>query len=122
MNPRAIDTKAAARRMRRRTTGKNRRSPHPTQQWPPRGRGGTGRWVAADTQKLNARTMRYSAWVGLLTALLAASVAHAITHRLTPGLVLGLALTALLLLASLALWRVGSRRKHDDTPPPSIER
>jgi hypothetical protein len=39
-----------------------------------------------------------------------ASVAHAITDGLTPGLVLGLALTILVLLGLLELWRVESRR------------
>jgi hypothetical protein len=56
--------------------------------------------------------------IGLLTALLLASVAHVVTDGLTPGLVLGLSLTTLLLLALLGSWRVGSRRKADDTAPP----
>ncbi len=73
----------------------------------------------ADAQSVYSRTMRHlRAFIGVLTALLLASVAHAVTHGLTPGLVLGLALTTLLLIASLTLWRVGSRRKPDDTSPP----
>jgi len=52
---------------------------------------------------------RLRACIGLLTALLLASLAHAVTDGLTPGLALGLAVTTLLLLVSLALWRVGSR-------------
>ena len=68
-----------------------------------------------------ARAQASRACIGLLAALLLASVAHAVTDGLTPGLVLGLALTTLLLLASLRLWRVGSRREPDDTKPPGIE-
>lgn len=123
MNPPAIDTKAANRRTRRHTTGKNRHSPHPTHQRPPSEHRGPGQCVSTDTQNVYSQTMRrLRAGIALLTALLLASVAHAFTDGLTPGLVLGLALTTLLLLALLRLWRVGSRRKLDDTAPPGIER
>ena len=63
--------------------------------------------------------MNLRAWIGLLIALLLASVVHAVTDGVTPGFVLGLALTTLLLLASVRLWRVGSRRKSDETAPPA---
>jgi hypothetical protein len=63
--------------------------------------------------------MNPRAWIALLTALLVASVVHAVTDGVTSGLVLGLALTTLLLLASLGLWRAGSRRKSDDPAPPA---
>jgi hypothetical protein len=120
MNPRAT---AADRATRRDTTGKNGCPPHPTRQRPPKGRGGPGHCVSADTQNVRSRTMRHlRACIALLIALLVASVAHAVTHGLTAGLVVGLALTTLLLLASLALWRVDSRRKHDGTAPPRFER
>jgi hypothetical protein len=69
-----------------------------------------------------ARTMRHlRVWIRLLAALLLACVAHIVTDGLTPGLALGMALTALLLLAALGLWRIGSRRKPEDTAPPGIE-
>lgn len=114
MNPRDIDTKAVNGRRRRHTTGKNRGSPDPTHQKPRRRCQGPGRRVSAHTQNVYSQRMRHlRAWIGLLIALLLASVAHAVTDGLTPGLVLGLALTTLLLLASLRLWRVGSRRKPD---------
>jgi hypothetical protein len=123
VNPRAIDSKEANGRTRRHTTGQNWRSPHPTRRGRPEGAGGPGRCVSADTHNVYSQTMRHlRAFIGLLTALLLASVAHAVTDGLTPGLVLGLALTTLLLVASLGLWRVGSRRKPDDTEPPGIER
>jgi uncharacterized membrane protein (UPF0136 family) len=60
--------------------------------------------------------------IGLLSALLLASVAHAVTAGLTTGLTLALALTALLLLASLRLWRVASRHKPGDIATPSVKR
>jgi hypothetical protein len=53
--------------------------------------------------------MNLRAWIALLTALLLVSVAHAVRDGISGGLVLGLALTTLLLLASLGLWRAGSR-------------
>jgi hypothetical protein len=53
--------------------------------------------------------MNLRAWIALLTALLLASVGHAVRDGVSAGLVLGLALTTLLLLASLGLWRAGSR-------------
>jgi 4-amino-4-deoxy-L-arabinose transferase-like glycosyltransferase len=55
--------------------------------------------------------MNLRAWTGLLSALLLVSVAHAVRDGLTASVALGLALTTLLLLASLGLWRAGSRRK-----------
>jgi hypothetical protein len=110
MNPRAIDAKAATGRRRNRSTADNRRSPHPTHRRPFRGRQGPGLCGSADTHNVHSQTMRrLRACIGLLTALLLASIAHAVTDGLTPGLALGLALTTLLLLVSLALWRVGSR-------------
>ena len=60
--------------------------------------------------------MNLRAWIALLTALLLASVGHAVRDGVSAGLVLGLALTTLLLLASLGLWRAGSR------PRPSGQR
>lgn len=47
--------------------------------------------------------------IGLLSALMLASVAHDAKDGLTVGRVLALALTALLLIASLRLWRYASR-------------
>jgi 4-amino-4-deoxy-L-arabinose transferase-like glycosyltransferase len=55
--------------------------------------------------------MKLRPWIGLLSALLLVSVAHAVRDGVTASLALGLALTTLLLLASLGLWRAGSRRK-----------
>jgi hypothetical protein len=119
VSPRATDTKAANGRTRRHITGKNRRLrlPHPTHQRSPTGRQGPGQCASASTQNVHSQTKRYlpRACSGLLTALLLASVAHAVTDGFTPELVLGLALTSLLLLALLALWRVRSRRNPDDT-------
>jgi uncharacterized membrane protein (UPF0136 family) len=60
--------------------------------------------------------------IGLLSALLLASAAHAVRDGLTAGLALALALTTVLLLASLGLWRVGSRRQPNDTAPSGVER
>jgi UPF0716 family protein affecting phage T7 exclusion len=71
--------------------------------------------VSAHTDNVYTRTMlRLRVCIGLLSALLLASVAHAVTDGLTLGLVFAFALTTLLLLAALGLWRVGSRRKPDD--------
>jgi hypothetical protein len=79
--------------------------------------------LSQDAQNVYARTMRHlRVCIRLLTALLLACVAHIVTDGLTPGLALGMALTALLLLAALGLWRIGSRRKLEDTAPSSIER
>jgi hypothetical protein len=55
--------------------------------------------------------MNLRAWIGLLSALLLVSAAHAVRDGVTPDRVLGLALTTLLLVASLGLWRAGSRHK-----------
>jgi ABC-type nickel/cobalt efflux system permease component RcnA len=122
VNPRATDSKEANGRTRVHTTGENRHSPVATRQRPPTRRQGSGQCASADTQNVHSQTMRYlRACIGLLTALLLASVAHALTDGLTPGLVLGMALTTLLLLASLGLWRVGSRCERDDTEPPGTE-
>jgi ABC-type nickel/cobalt efflux system permease component RcnA len=119
MSPRAMDPKASNGRTRRHIIGKHRRLrwPHPTHQRSPTGRRCPGQCASADTQNVHSQAERYllRACIGVLTALLLASVAHAVTHGLTPELVLGLALTILLLVALLALWRVGSRRKPDDT-------
>jgi len=115
MKPRAIDTKAADNPKRRHTTSRNRRPPHSSHQRPPRGRQGSGKCVSAHTDNVYTRTMlRLRVCIGLLSALLLASVAHAVTDGLTLGLVFAFALTTLLLLAALGLWRVGSRRKPDD--------
>jgi hypothetical protein len=117
MNPRATDSTAVNTQTRRHTTGKNWRSPHSTHRRPPRPEG-PGQCVSASAENFKPRTRRrLRAFIGLLTALLLASVAHAVADGLTPGLILGLTLTSLLLLASLGLWRAGSRRKPDDTAP-----
>jgi uncharacterized protein (DUF58 family) len=54
--------------------------------------------------------MNLRAWIALLSALLLVSVVHTVRDGVSAGLALGLALTTLLLLASLGLWRAGSRR------------
>jgi hypothetical protein len=115
MTSRAIDTKTTNGRKHRRRTGENRRSAHPKPQSPPEGRRRPGQCSAADTQNIYSQTMRrLRVFIGLLSALLLASVAHAVIDGLTGGLALSLALTTVLLLASLGLWRVGSRRKPND--------
>jgi hypothetical protein len=69
------------------------------------------------------RTLRHlRICIGLLTALLLACVAHTVTDGLTAGLATGIALTALLLVAALRLWRIASRREPQDAPPPGTER
>jgi hypothetical protein len=69
-----------------------------------------GKPVSKNTQQGYAQAMRHlRICIRLLTALLLASIAHAVTDGLTPGLMLGLALTTLLLVAALGLWRTGSR-------------
>jgi hypothetical protein len=71
----------------------------------------------------NPQTMRHlRVAIGLLGALVLASVAHAVRDGFTPGLALGLTLTILLLLALLGFWRVGSRRKPNDTARPGLGR
>jgi hypothetical protein len=115
MKPHAIDTTTAGGPKGRHTTSTNRRSPHPTRQRPPRGRQGPAQCGFADTNDGYTRTMhRLRVCIGLLSALLLASIAHVITDGLTLGLVFALALTTLLLLAALGLWRVGSRRQPDN--------
>jgi hypothetical protein len=119
----ATGPKAASGRTSRHATGKERCSPRPAHQRPPRGPHASGQCVSTETENVHVRTMRHlRAFIGLLTALLLASVAHAVRDGLTTGLILGLALTILLLIASLRLLRVGSRRKPDDAAPPGIER
>jgi hypothetical protein len=87
------------------------------------GRPEPGDYVSQDAQNVYARTMRQMrVCIRLLAALVLACVAHIVTDGLTPGLGLGMALTALLLLAALGLWRIGSRRKPEDIAPPGIER
>jgi hypothetical protein len=119
VSPRATDTKAGDGRVRRHTTGKSRRLrlPHPPHRRSPTRRQGPGQCASADTRNAHSQAERYllRAGIGLLTGLLVASVVHAVADGLTPELVLGLVLTALLLFVSLGLWRVGSRRKSDDT-------
>jgi hypothetical protein len=87
------------------------------------GRPEPGDHVSQDAQNVYARTMRHlRVCISLLTAPLLACVAHIVADGLTPGLALAMALTALLLLAALGLWRIGSRRKPEDTAPQGIER
>jgi hypothetical protein len=70
-----------------------------------------------ENQQLYSRTMkRLRVCIGVLSALLLASVAHAVTDGLSAGRVLALAVTTLLLLASLGLWRLGSRHKPGGGP------
>jgi hypothetical protein len=52
--------------------------------------------------------------IALLSSVVLASLAHAVIDGLTAGLALALALTTVLLLASLGLWRIGSRCAPDD--------
>jgi hypothetical protein len=123
MKPRAIDTKAANGRKRRHTGEENRRSPHPTRHGPPSERQRPGQFSVTDAQISYWQMMRrLRVCTGLLSAVLLASVAHAVIDGLTAGLALALALTTALLLASLKLWRIGSRRRPHDTAPPGFER
>jgi hypothetical protein len=109
---RAIDPEAANGRGCRRPSDEDVRSAHPAHQAPSRGREGAGRYSSVDAQKLYSQTMRrLRVCIGLLSALALASVAHAVTNGLSAGLVLAMALTALLLTASLGLWRVASRHQ-----------
>jgi hypothetical protein len=116
MKPRAIDTKAANGRQRRDIGNDNRRSSHPTRHRPPRAGQRPGQFSVTDTQSIYWQMMqRLRVCIGLLSAVLLASVAHAVIDGLTAGLALALALTTALLLASLELWRIGSRRTGHDT-------
>jgi hypothetical protein len=114
MNPRAIDTAGANNRRRHHTSDGNRRSTRTTPGPPQRpGHSGTG------PQDVYTQTMRrLRVYIALLTSILLASIARAVVDGLTPGLALALALTAVLLVAALGLWRVGSHRRPDDTSPP----
>jgi hypothetical protein len=123
MNPHAIDTKPASGPKRRRAAGRNRRSPHPTPQGPPKRAQDPCQGVSAHNPHAYSQTMRtLRAFIGLLIALLLISVAHAVKDGLTSGFALELTLTTLLLLAALGLWRIGSRRKPDTTTRPGTER
>jgi len=119
MSPPVTDTNASNGRTRRHTAGKSRRLrlPHPTHRRSPAGCQGPVRCASAGTGNVHSQPERHllRAGIGLLTVLLVASIAHAVTDGLTPGLGLGLALTTLLVLALLGLWRAASRRKPDDT-------
>jgi hypothetical protein len=87
------------------------------------GRPEPGDYSSQDAQNGYARTMRHlRVCKRLLTALLLARVAHIVTDGLTLELALATALTALLLLAALGLWRIGSRRTPEDTAPSGVER
>jgi hypothetical protein len=120
MKPRASNTARASAR-RRRAAGKPRRVQ--TQERPPQGSRVPDESVCSHEQKVHLQTMRgLRVCIGLLAALLLASVAHAVTDGLTPELALGLALTTLLLLAALGLWRVGSRGSSHDRTPPTLRR
>jgi hypothetical protein len=122
MKPSAIDCEAASGPKRRRTADQNRRSPHLTPQSRPRERQGSGQCSSADSKDIDARTIRrLRVCTGVLSALMLASVAHAVTDGLTTGLALALTLTALLLLASLGLWRAASRQQPGDIAPPGDE-
>jgi hypothetical protein len=114
MNPRAIDTAAADNRRRHHTSDGNRRSPRTTPSPPQRpGHSATG------PEDVYAQTMRrLRVYIALLTSILLASIARAVVDGLTPGLALALALTAVLLVAALALWRIGSHRHPGDTARP----
>jgi hypothetical protein len=79
--------------------------------------------AATDAEALQVQTMRrLRVYIGLLSSLLLAALAHSVIDGLTTGLTLVLALTTLLLLASLRLWRTGSRRKPTDAAPSCVER
>lgn len=128
MKPRAIDTKATDDRRRRHTGDESRRSPHPTRHSPPRASQRSGESPASDTEIIYWQMMRrLRVCIRLLSAVVLASVAHAVIDGLTAGIALALALTTALLLASVELWRVGSRRKPHDTtlqvsnPEPDIQ-
>jgi len=122
MKPRAIDTKPTNGRKRRHTGDENRRSPYPTRHSPPRARQRSGQVPVTDTRIIYWKTMRrLRMCIRLLSAVVLASTAHAVIDGLTAGISLALALTTALLLASLELWRVGSRREPHDTAPPGFE-
>jgi hypothetical protein len=64
---------------------------------------------------LHAQTMRrLRICIGVLSALLLASAARAVVDGLTPARGLAVALTVVLLVAALALWRQGSRHGPRD--------
>jgi hypothetical protein len=120
MSPRDIHPQPANGRKRHHTSEQNRRLRIGD---PPRERQEPGGYVSSDTENVYSRTMGHlRVCIRLLIALLLACVVHIVTDGVTPGLALGVALTTLLLLAALGLWRIGSRRKPDDTTPPGIER
>jgi hypothetical protein len=122
MKPRAIHATAANRRRHHRSD-ENRRSSHPTPHGLAGDRQRPAECSATGIQHTYRQTMRrLRLAVGLLSALLLASLAHAVIDGLTPGLALALALTAMLLVASLELWRIGSRRAPHDTAPPRGKR
>jgi hypothetical protein len=63
-----------------------------------------------DTTLLYERELkRLKTWIRVLSALLAASIAHVIVDGLTASSGFALGITAVLLAASLGLWRQGSR-------------
>jgi hypothetical protein len=121
MKRRATNTTAADSQHSHDISDKCRRPPHAAAQ-PPRELQRPGS-SATDAEAVYAQTMRrLRVYIRLLSALVLASLARAVIDGLTTGLVLVLALTTLLLLASLRLWRVGSQHKPNDAAPPGLER
>jgi hypothetical protein len=121
MKPCATNTTAANSQPSHDISDENRRSPHPAPPLPrePERPGHSG----MDAHVAHSQTMRrLRVYIRLLSALVLASLARAVIDGLTTGLVLVLALTTLLLLASLRLWRVGSQHKPNDAAPPGLER